>query len=103
MKLVLGILLVVGIIGVVYYFGTMPQQDSSMPAADDGGSMQAPTQAANSPRQAGGGGASSADINAAVSAMAGSASGEGAQATSENGTESAAQFNSSLDNSVYAE
>ena len=107
------IIIVILAIGGIYYlgFGQQPaadggaateqasgeSPDSSMQAAPQGGAQP---QSPPSSKQSGAG----ADIDAEVSAVASDGQTESTQAASENGAESAAQFNSSLDNqSVYAE
>ncbi|HEY4487297.1 MAG TPA: hypothetical protein VI483_00870, partial [Candidatus Paceibacterota bacterium] len=115
-KVLLGIIIAIVVIGGVYYLGSGPQPVVDTMPEDTTGGMQENTQAAPQTGTSGSqssqtqnpttsqGGATRADVDAAASAISAGDQAEATQANSENGTESATQLNSTLDNqSVYAE
>ncbi|HEY4527318.1 MAG TPA: hypothetical protein VJK53_05760 [Candidatus Paceibacterota bacterium] len=112
-KLLLGIVIALVIIGAVYYMGgSQSAVDGALDGSgqsvsqtemsqDEGSQMQGTPPA---PGQAQPRAGTGANVDAEVSALISDGQSESAQATSENGTESAAQLNSSMDSqSIYAE
>jgi len=115
-KVLLGTILAIVIIGGIYYLGKTPrgmESDIGMPqdttanmpgTTGPAPNVQAAPQSAGQTGSQTSGGASSAEIDAAVSAISAGDQAEATQANSENGTESATQLNSSMDSqNVYAE